>query len=106
MGPSGGLMLDGDLLAYSSMAICPFTGLFLVAIHSGRLPLAQCSALTGAKLELFDPFVAEAVPWAQREGFVVQSADGTLIGPFNPLLESPEIAASFLDWSHAAGRYA
>jgi len=26
-------MLDGDLLAYSSMAICPFTGLFLVAIH-------------------------------------------------------------------------
>jgi len=34
MGPSGGLMLDGDLLAYSSMAICPFTGLFLVAIHN------------------------------------------------------------------------
>src|SRR4030088_2532479 len=32
-GPSGGLMLDGDLLAYSSIAICPFTGLFLVAIH-------------------------------------------------------------------------
>jgi hypothetical protein len=26
-------MLDGDLLAYSSMAISPFTGLFLVAIH-------------------------------------------------------------------------
>jgi hypothetical protein len=26
-------MLDGDLLAYSLMAICPFTGLFLVAIH-------------------------------------------------------------------------
>jgi hypothetical protein len=49
----------------------------------GRLPLAQRSALTGAKLELFDRFVAEAVPWAQREGFVAQSADGTLIGPFN-----------------------
>jgi hypothetical protein len=29
MGPSGGLKLDGDLLAYSSMAICLFTGLFL-----------------------------------------------------------------------------
>jgi hypothetical protein len=27
-------MLDGDLLAYSSMAICPFTGLFLVAIYT------------------------------------------------------------------------
>ncbi len=34
MGPSGGLMLDGDLLAYSSMAISLFSGLFLVAIHS------------------------------------------------------------------------
>jgi hypothetical protein len=34
MGPSGGVKLDGDLLAYSSMAICPFTGLFLVAIHN------------------------------------------------------------------------
>jgi hypothetical protein len=34
LGPSGGLMLDGDLLAYSSMAICPFTGLFLVAIYT------------------------------------------------------------------------
>ena len=34
MGPSGGLMLDGDLLAYSSMAISLFSGLFLVAIHN------------------------------------------------------------------------
>jgi len=33
MGPSRGLKLDGDLLAYSSPAICPFTGLFLVAIY-------------------------------------------------------------------------
>jgi hypothetical protein len=30
-------MLDGDLLAYSSMAICPFTGLFLVAIYKHQL---------------------------------------------------------------------
>src|SRR5712691_1726294 len=34
MGPSGGLMLDGDLLAYSAMAISLFSGLFLVAIHN------------------------------------------------------------------------
>jgi len=27
-------MLDGDLLAYSSMAISLFSGLFLVAIHT------------------------------------------------------------------------
>jgi hypothetical protein len=39
-GPSAGLKLDGDLLAYSSMAICPFTGLFLVAIHNLEAPVA------------------------------------------------------------------
>ena len=71
----------------------------------GRLPLAQRSALAGAKLKLFDRFVAEAVPWAQREGFVVQSADGTLIGPFNPLLESPEMSESFWDWQRGEGQH-
>ena len=34
-------MLDGDLLAYSSVAICPFTGLFLVAIYK-RTRSGQC----------------------------------------------------------------
>lgn len=71
----------------------------------GRLPLAERSALTGAKLELFDRLVAEAVPWAQRSGFVMQSADGALTGPFNGLLESPEISASFWDYQGAEGRY-
>jgi 4-carboxymuconolactone decarboxylase len=67
----------------------------------GRLPLAKRSALTGAQLELFDRFVAESVPWAQRAGFVMQSADGALIGPFNPLLESPEISAAWW-WDYQA----
>jgi hypothetical protein len=30
-------MLDGDLLAYSSMAISLFSGLFLVAIHRSSI---------------------------------------------------------------------
>jgi 4-carboxymuconolactone decarboxylase len=71
----------------------------------GRLPLAERSALTGAQAKLFDRLVTEAVPWAQRAGFVMQSADGALIGPFNPLLESPEISASFWDWQVAEERY-
>lgn len=71
----------------------------------GRLPLAERSAVTGAKLELFDRFVAEAVPWAQRLGFVMQSPDGALIGPFNPFLESPEISASFWDYQLAEERH-
>jgi 4-carboxymuconolactone decarboxylase len=71
----------------------------------GRLPLAERSALTGAKLELFDRFIAEGLPWAQRAGFVMRSADGALIGPFNPLLESPEISASFWDYQVAEERH-
>jgi 4-carboxymuconolactone decarboxylase len=72
----------------------------------GRLPLAERSALTGAQLELFDRLVAESVPWAQRSGFVMQSADGALIGPFNPLLESPEISAAWWwDYQAAEGRH-
>jgi 4-carboxymuconolactone decarboxylase len=69
------------------------------------MPLARRSALSGAKLALFDRFVAEAVPWAQREGFVMQSADGALIGPFNPLLESPEISDSFWEWQVTEGKH-
>ena len=67
----------------------------------GRLPLAERTALAGAQLELFDRFTAESVPWAQRAGFVMRSADGALIGPFNPLLESPEISAFFW-WDYQA----
>ena len=71
----------------------------------GRLPLATRSTLTGAKLKLFDRFVAEAVPWAQGLGFESQSADGAMIGPWNPLLESPEISEAFADGQLAEGRY-
>jgi 4-carboxymuconolactone decarboxylase len=70
----------------------------------GRLPLAERSSLSGAQLELFDRYVAEAVPWAQRAGFVMQSADGALIGPFGPSLQSPEISARFWDYQVAEER--
>jgi hypothetical protein len=55
-------MLDGDLLAYSSMAISLFSGLFLVAIHtvsyrrggspteSGSITLRKCIYEVGTPL--------------------------------------------------------
>lgn len=36
------------------------------------------------------------VPWAERVGLRGKTADGRLIGPFNPALFSPEIASAFL----------
>ena len=71
----------------------------------GRLPLADRATLTDAQLELFDRYIAEALPWARRAGFVMQSADGELVGPFNPSLESPEISARFWDYQVAEEAY-
>ncbi|HEY2504600.1 MAG TPA: carboxymuconolactone decarboxylase family protein [Mycobacterium sp.] len=62
----------------------------------GRLSLLEPDALSAAQRELFDRITATAVPWADRSGFVANTADGRLIGPFNPTLLSPEIAAEFL----------
>ena len=36
------------------------------------------------------------VPWAESSGFEAKLPDGRLIGPFNTILASPEIASSFL----------
>jgi 4-carboxymuconolactone decarboxylase len=62
----------------------------------GRLPLAEPGALTGKQRELFDRITVTGVPWAHRSGFAATTAEGRLIGPFNPTLLSPEIATEFL----------
>ena len=62
----------------------------------GRLSLLEPDTLTAAQRELFDRITNSAVPWARRNGFAADTADGHLIGPFNPSLLSPEIAAEFL----------
>jgi 4-carboxymuconolactone decarboxylase len=71
----------------------------------GRLPLADPDALTGTQRVLFDRIAATAVPWAQRSGFAASTADGRLIGPFNPSLLSPEIASQFLKLQVAEEQY-
>ena len=69
----------------------------------GRVALADRASLTGAKLALFDRYLADALPWAEHSGFVMRSTDGALIGPFNPSLESPEISARFWEYQVAEG---
>ena len=62
----------------------------------GRLPLVSRDTLSTAGRELFDHITATAVSWAQRNGFAATIDDGRLIGPFNPSLLNPPIAAEFL----------
>jgi 4-carboxymuconolactone decarboxylase len=62
----------------------------------GRLPLADPATLNGAQREMFDRMMTTVVPWAQGAGFQSTTADGRLIGPFNPCLLNPAISAQFL----------
>jgi 4-carboxymuconolactone decarboxylase len=67
----------------------------------GRLPLADPAALSPAQREIFDRMAQVIVPWANEALFQSTSEDGRLIGPFNPALLNPAIAAPFLDLQFA-----
>lgn len=58
----------------------------------GRLPLAERSALSEPQQQLYDSMTKS---WAGL-GFAAKDSDGRFIGPFNPSLQSPVIADSFL----------
>jgi 4-carboxymuconolactone decarboxylase len=67
----------------------------------GRLPLADPAGLTPAQREIFDRMATRIVPWANAAHFQSTADDGRLIGPFNPALLNPAIAAPFLDLQFA-----
>jgi AhpD family alkylhydroperoxidase len=63
----------------------------------GRLPLLAPAELSMVQTALANRLHATFVPWADAAGFESTTADGRLIGPFNPVLFSPEISNSFFD---------
>jgi 4-carboxymuconolactone decarboxylase len=67
----------------------------------GRLPLADRATLDPAQQEIFDRMATRIVPWAKDAQFQSAAEDGRLIGPFNPALLNPAIAAPFLDLASA-----
>ncbi|MGA8253259.1 MAG: carboxymuconolactone decarboxylase family protein [Mycobacterium sp.] len=62
----------------------------------GRLPLYGRDALHPLQAELYDWLMNVAVPWAEGAKFQASTADGQLIGPFNPALLTPAISTAFL----------
>jgi 4-carboxymuconolactone decarboxylase len=66
----------------------------------GRLPLIDPETLTTTQRDLYDRMDAAMAPWADRLGFQSKTEDGRYIGPFNPILFSPEIGGSFLALQH------
>ena len=63
----------------------------------GRLPLLDPLALSIGQKEIYDRLNTTMIPWADGAHFQSKTDDGRLIGPFNPILFSPDISARFLD---------
>ncbi len=64
----------------------------------GRLPLVDPATMTGPQRALYDQMCRGVVPWADAAGFESRDGQGRVIGPFNPVLLSPEIGGSFLSF--------
>src|ERR1700683_5187024 len=71
----------------------------------GRLPLLDPAKLSETQREVYDRANATMVPWAEAARFQSKTADGRLIGPFNPVLFAPEMATCFADLQAAEARY-
>jgi 4-carboxymuconolactone decarboxylase len=63
----------------------------------GRLPLLEPAALSTQQKELYDRIIATWGAFGESAHFEVKTADGRLIGPFNPMLYSPAISSRLLD---------
>ena len=63
-----------------------------------RLPLLDPAALNREQRELYERMQASMLPWARASGFVAETADDRLLGPFNAFLYSPELGAAQLNY--------
>ena len=67
----------------------------------GRIALSEPTGLTASQQSLYKVISETAVPWADASGFVAKVDDGRLIGPFNIVLENPELGGAFLKFQNA-----
>ncbi len=67
----------------------------------GRIELLAPTELTASQQDLYKVISETAVPWSKASGFVAKLDDGRLIGPFNIVLESPELGGAFLEFQNA-----
>ena len=70
----------------------------------GRLPLLAPGDMSDGQKELYQRMRTHQVPWAERHNFKGMTDDDKLIGPFNPVLFSPDGGAGFLDFEAAEER--
>ena len=61
---------------------------------SGRIPDLAPGDLDEAQRTLYESLVTNEVAWAEGAGVRAIAPDGTLLGPFNPLLFSPALGTA------------
>lgn len=70
----------------------------------GRIALFAPDDLTGQQRKVYDIINQQMVPWAEKAGFKAKLPDGRLVGPFNPILLSPEMGEAFLTLQAVEGK--
>ena len=68
----------------------------------GRLPLLNPAELSAAQKQIYDRLNAGMIQWAEAIPFRSTTSGGRLIGPFNPMLLSPNTTSGFLDFIESA----
>ena len=71
----------------------------------GRTALIGPDELSTAQRKVYSIISEDMVPWAEKAGFTARLRDGRLVGPFNTVLLSPEIAEAFLALQGMEGRH-
>ncbi len=71
----------------------------------GRLALLTPDTLSVSQRKLYDQLQVTELQGAKRSGFQAQTDTQELIGPFNALLRSPEIATAFMSVISAQHQY-
>jgi 4-carboxymuconolactone decarboxylase len=61
---------------------------------SGRLPQLKPDDLAPTQSDFYDSLVTNKVRWAESAGARAIADDGSLLGPFNPLLFNPVLGAA------------
>jgi 4-carboxymuconolactone decarboxylase len=68
----------------------------------GRLRLLNPAELSAAQKQIYDRLNAGMIQWAEAIPFRSTTSEGRLIGPFNPMLLSPNTTSGFLDFIESA----
>lgn len=71
----------------------------------GRLTLLAPDDLSSDQKKLYKQLQSTMVPWAKKSGFQAETFDEKLIGPFNPMLRSPDIATAVMGVNSAEEKH-